>query len=158
MNYVSGEKFRILSKGKTHIAGDLRCSGCGAGYPHPHLSTKIIHLHFLVHGEAFRRTIHRKCEGGCTMDPLRPGQTEQAKRKHVEAVPEAPPVCRPGHLDDHDLERFHLGMIQDEAELAPFEEHLLSCAECAERAEATAEYVDAMRSAMILGNFDEIAK
>ena len=39
------------------------------------------------------------------------------------------------HLDDHDLERYHLGMIRYEAELAPLEEHLLACAECTERAE-----------------------
>jgi hypothetical protein len=24
----------------------------------------------------------------------------------------------PGHIDDHDLERYHLGMVKDEAELA----------------------------------------
>src|SRR5579864_9601126 len=45
------------------------------------------------------------------------------------------------HIDEHDLERYHLGMIEDEAELAPFEEHLLACAECAERAEEAAGYV-----------------
>jgi hypothetical protein len=58
------------------------------------------------------------------------------------------------HLDDHDLERYHLGMIVDEAELAPFEEHLLACAGCAERAEESADYVDAMRGGTILGHFD----
>jgi Bifunctional DNA primase/polymerase, N-terminal len=30
----------------------------------------------------------------------------------------------PGHIDDHDLERYHLGMVT-ESELAPLEEHLL---------------------------------
>ena len=39
------------------------------------------------------------------------------------------------HLDDDDLEKYHLGMIEDEAELAPFEEHLIACGECASRAE-----------------------
>jgi hypothetical protein len=58
------------------------------------------------------------------------------------------------HLSDHDLERYHLRMIADEAELAPFEEHLLSCAACAERAEEAAQYVDTLRAAMIKGNSD----
>ena len=58
------------------------------------------------------------------------------------------------HLDDHDLERYHLGMIRDETELAPFEEHLLACAQCTEQAEEAAEYVDAMRQAIILRDFD----
>ena len=57
------------------------------------------------------------------------------------------------HIGDHDLERYHLGMIRDEAELAPFEEHLLACAQCTERAEETAEYVDAIRQGIILGDF-----
>ena len=45
-------------------------------------------------------------------------------------------------------------MIEDEAELAPLEEHLLACAGCAERAEEAADYVDAMRGGMIQGDFD----
>jgi len=52
------------------------------------------------------------------------------------------------HIAEHDLERYHLGMITDEAELAPLEEHILACLHCARRAEATADYVDAMRAAM----------
>ena len=31
------------------------------------------------------------------------------------------------HISDDDLERYYLGMVKDEAELAPFEEHLLAC-------------------------------
>lgn len=58
------------------------------------------------------------------------------------------------HIADHDLERYYLGMIRNEAELAPFEEHLLACAGCAERAEEAADYVDAMRGGSILGDFD----
>jgi hypothetical protein len=53
------------------------------------------------------------------------------------------------HLSDHDLERYYLGMVTDEAELASLEEHLLACAECMERAEETEEYVDAIRRAML---------
>jgi hypothetical protein len=57
------------------------------------------------------------------------------------------------HLSDHDLERYHLGMIREEAELAPFEEHLLACGDCAMRAAAAADYVDAMRAGIIKGDF-----
>jgi hypothetical protein len=52
-----------------------------------------------------------------------------------------------GHIDDHDLERYHLGKVTDAAELAKLEEHLLWCGGCLERAEAIAQYVDAVRAA-----------
>ena len=58
------------------------------------------------------------------------------------------------HISDHDLERYHLGMVVDEAELAPLEEHLLACSECVERAEDAADYVDAVRAAIIAGCYD----
>jgi hypothetical protein len=58
-----------------------------------------------------------------------------------------------GHISDDDLERYYLGMIEDEAELAPLEEHLLGCSECVDRAEEAQDYVDAMRAAVI-GGFD----
>ena len=54
------------------------------------------------------------------------------------------------HISQHDLERYHLGMVTDEVELAPLEEHILSCDQCARRAEEIAEYVDAMRGAAIM--------
>ena len=53
------------------------------------------------------------------------------------------------HISDHDLERYYLGMVRDEAELAPLEEHLLACPACVERAEATQDYVDALRAALV---------
>jgi hypothetical protein len=53
------------------------------------------------------------------------------------------------HISDHDLERFHLGTITDEARLAVVEEHLLWCFPCVKRAIVTAEYVDALRAAII---------
>jgi hypothetical protein len=59
-----------------------------------------------------------------------------------------------GHVTDYDFERYHLGMVADEAELARIEEHYLGCPECAERAEQAADYVDTMRAAIIKGNFD----
>lgn len=58
------------------------------------------------------------------------------------------------HLCDHDLERYHLGMVTDEAELAPMEEHLLACPDCAERAEENAAFVDTIRAAIIAADLD----
>jgi anti-sigma factor RsiW len=58
------------------------------------------------------------------------------------------------HISDHDLERYHLGMVIDEAELAPLEEHLLACPACAERAEENAAFVDTIRAAMIAADLD----
>ena len=54
----------------------------------------------------------------------------------------------PPHLPDHDLERYCLGMIADERELARIEEHLLACPECAGRAQNVQEYIDALRRCM----------
>ena len=53
----------------------------------------------------------------------------------------------PRHIDDHGLERYHLGMMKDEAELAALEEHLLWCGPCIDRAEAAAQYIDTVRAA-----------
>ena len=39
----------------------------------------------------------------------------------------------PDHIDDHDLERYHLGMVKEEAKLAALEEHLLWCGPCVDR-------------------------
>ena len=52
------------------------------------------------------------------------------------------------HISDHDLERYYLGMVKDEAELASLEEHLLACPACVKRAESTQDYVDALRAAL----------
>ncbi len=53
----------------------------------------------------------------------------------------------PDHIGDHDLDRHHLSMVKDEAELAALEEHLLLCGSCIHRAEAAAQYVDTVRAA-----------
>jgi hypothetical protein len=58
------------------------------------------------------------------------------------------------HITEEDLERFYLGMIKDEAELAPLEEHLLACQSCLERAEETQHRVDLIRAAISEGNYD----
>ena len=53
------------------------------------------------------------------------------------------------HISAHDLERYYLGMVTEEEGLAPLEEHILGCPWCAERAEETQDYVDAMRLAIL---------
>ncbi len=58
------------------------------------------------------------------------------------------------HISDTDLERYHLGMVTDDSELAALEEHYLGCPDCATRAEEAAEYVDRIRAEIIVGNFD----
>jgi hypothetical protein len=53
------------------------------------------------------------------------------------------------HVTDHELERYYLGMIKGETELAALEEHILTCAACAGRADEAQDYVDAMRVAAL---------
>jgi hypothetical protein len=56
------------------------------------------------------------------------------------------------HVSDHDLERYYLGMVIREDELADLEEHLLGCPSCVERAEETQDYMDAIRVALLSFN------
>jgi len=58
------------------------------------------------------------------------------------------------HVCDDDLERYYLGLVTDESELAILEEHLLACAACVERMQETQDYVDAIRAGVIQGGFD----
>ena len=71
----------------------------------------------------------------------------RARRERVTRV--VATICGklPSHICDHDLERYHLGMVKDEAELAALEKHLLWCGACVDRAAAAAQYVDAVRAA-----------
>ena len=57
------------------------------------------------------------------------------------------------HISDHELERYHLGML-DKAKLATVEEHLLVCSDCIDAAEEAARYVDTIRVAIVRGDFD----
>ena len=59
-----------------------------------------------------------------------------------------------GHISSHDLERYYLGMIVNESDLAVLEEHLLMCPECVERAQASDAFVDQIRAAVIKGGLD----
>jgi hypothetical protein len=58
------------------------------------------------------------------------------------------------HISGHDLERYHLGVVKEESELAPLEEHILACDDCARRADEAAHYVDVMRAGIMIGDFD----
>jgi hypothetical protein len=58
-------------------------------------------------------------------------------------------LAKLGHINEHDLERYHLGMVKDEAELAALEEHLLWSDICLSRAEGMADHVDAVRVACL---------
>jgi hypothetical protein len=58
------------------------------------------------------------------------------------------------HLEGHDSERYYLGMVSDEAELAVVEENLLWCHACLDRMEASERYVDAIRAGAVRGGFD----
>jgi anti-sigma factor RsiW len=51
------------------------------------------------------------------------------------------------HLSEDDLERMCLGTI-DFDELARLTDHVLSCAECAERLGQTRDYIHAMQRAL----------
>jgi hypothetical protein len=64
-----------------------------------------------------------------------------------------PPVASQ-HISDDDLELYYLGKVAAESELALLEEHLLGCPDCVRRAKETETYIDAMRAAIIAGNFD----
>jgi len=61
------------------------------------------------------------------------------------------------HISDHDLERYYLGMVTSEEELAPLETHIIGCDSCANRAEATQDYVDMVRVAMLKYSESEFA-
>jgi anti-sigma factor RsiW len=58
------------------------------------------------------------------------------------------------HISDDDLERYCLGMLRDEGELALLEEHLLACGACADRAEEAQDRVDTIRGAIVEAGLD----
>jgi len=57
------------------------------------------------------------------------------------------------HPTDNDLERYHLGQVQD-PELARLEEHLLWCQSCLDRMEATEWFIDLVRRGVVRNGFD----
>ena len=46
-----------------------------------------------------------------------------------------------GHISDDDLERYVMGAVKEEGELAALEEHLLVCGQCIERADEARQYI-----------------
>jgi hypothetical protein len=65
-------------------------------------------------------------------------------------IPRAPQCfSMSNHLDDHDLERYYLGQIEDQEELAHLEEHYLNCPCCAERVAEIEDEVDAIQVALL---------
>jgi hypothetical protein len=67
-----GQQFRIRPLAKEHTTGDLDCRACGTvsgiHYPRPHREgPSIVHLEFLVNGEALDGVFVQQCEGGCEM-------------------------------------------------------------------------------------------
>ena len=74
------------------------------------------------------------------------GRFRARREKVLQDIAEICGMLAP-HIDDHDLECYHLGMVEDEAELAKLEEYLLWCETCVDRAEAAAAYVDEIRVA-----------
>ena len=52
------------------------------------------------------------------------------------------------HISDNSLERYLLGHIPDEVELARVEEHVIACVACQKRAEAMGDYITAMKGAL----------
>jgi hypothetical protein len=50
------------------------------------------------------------------------------------------------HVSDHDLERYYLGIVNEEGQIAMIEEHLLICARCIAAAEEVIDYVDMIRA------------
>lgn len=62
------------------------------------------------------------------------------------------------HLSDDDLERYLMGQIPDDAELAQVEEHVIACVACQKRAEAMGDYITAMKEALKVANGGDDAK
>lgn len=67
-----------------------------------------------------------------------PGAVQQIRQIHLpgilwaanyfETIPfaDALPSMTDPHISQHDLKRYHLGMVVEESELAPLEEHILA--------------------------------
>jgi len=62
------------------------------------------------------------------------------------------------HISDEDLERYCLGMVTDEAELAPLEEHLLGCHFCIDRAQGMQKQIKVIRDALRTENLGAVKR
>jgi hypothetical protein len=99
------------------------------------------HEDFLVHFETFLRILDAASHYLDMDRKLLAGRLRvlRARRARVARVFAKVYAHLPRHIDDHDLERYYLGMVKDESELATLEEHLLWCCACVDRAEAAAQ-------------------
>src|ERR1017187_10156482 len=86
---------------------------------------------------------------------IRRTKGEGARRKNLRTSSRFLHYLGMEHISDHDLERYYLGMAPNGSpEEEAIEEHLLWCRECLARAAVSERYVDAIRAAIISGNFD----
>jgi len=53
------------------------------------------------------------------------------------------------HISVHDAERYHLGMVTEDEELAALEEHLLWCHDCLDLVLGAENYVDTIRVGLV---------
>ena len=53
------------------------------------------------------------------------------------------------HISTHDAERYYLGMVTEEEELAPLEEHLLWCHDCLDLVQETEDYIDTIQVGLV---------
>ena len=58
------------------------------------------------------------------------------------------------HVTGHDLERYCLGMVAEEPELATVEEHLLWCHDCLDQLDIIKIYIGAIRRAAFRSGFE----
>jgi hypothetical protein len=100
-----------------------------------------------VAGERYMEAIRRAHE--FTENGIIPEDIGQRLRRGC--VSSAMTAC---HISVDDLERFHLGRVQEPEELSKIEEHLLWCQQCLDRVEAVKRFVDLLRAGVIQGGFD----
>jgi hypothetical protein len=53
------------------------------------------------------------------------------------------------HISDHDAERYYLGMVTTEEDLAALEEHLFGCHACLDLVQETEDYVDTIQVGLL---------
>jgi hypothetical protein len=53
------------------------------------------------------------------------------------------------HISTHDAERYYLGMVTEEEQLAPLEEHLLWCCGCLDLVQETEDFIDTIQVGLL---------
>jgi hypothetical protein len=91
------------------------------------------HEELVIHFEIFLRIPAAASHYLDTNRKLLAGKLRSLRGRRERVARVVATICNklPGHICDHDLERYHLGTVTDETVLAPLEEHLIWCArEC----------------------------